>query len=73
MRGMTAGMVFVSDVLEQHSAALARRKILGKNDIKFVLAVIEACLRRRETLAQVGPKKMNLFVRTDGRVDLKEK
>ena len=56
MRGMTAGMVFVSDVLEQHSAALARRKILGKNDIKFVLAVKPASAGARR-LPRSAPRK----------------
>ena len=71
--GFTAALVYVSDLFESHADALIEKKLMRKRQIKLVVSIIDACIRRRETLADVGPKKMNLFVRPDGRADLKEK
>ena len=73
MRGFTTALVFLSDVFESHSDAFMRKCLLRKKDTKFVVNVIDAAIRRRETLADVGPKQMNIFVRPDRSVDLKEK
>lgn len=71
--GMAAGLIWLSEILDTHSDALSRKRILNRNDIRFVNAVIDAALRRREVIADVGPKKMNLFIGKDRTVELKEK
>ena len=72
MAGLTAGLVWMSDIFETHSDAFYRRGLLRRKDTKLVVDIINAAIRRRETLADVGPKKMNLFVRPDRSVELKE-
>ena len=71
--GFTQAMVFLSDIFESHSDAFMKKGILRKKDVRLVVSVIDACIRRREVLADIGPRNMNLFIRKDGRVDLKEK
>lgn len=71
--GFTQAMVFLSDIFESHSDAFMKKGILRKKDVRLVVSVIDACIRRREVLADIGSRNMNLFVRKDGRVDLKEK
>lgn len=73
MQGFTDALVFVSDIFEKHSNAFLKKKLLRKKDTKFVVNIIDACIRRRETLADVGSLKMNLFVSPDRSVSLKEK
>lgn len=71
--GFTAALVFVSDIFESHQQAFMRRRVFRERDIRMILRIIDACIRRRETLADVGPKNMNLFIRPDKTVELKEK
>lgn len=73
MRGFTDALVFLSDIFESHSDAFLRKRLLRKKDTRLVVSIIDAAIRRRETLADVGPKKMNLFIRPDRSADLKEK
>lgn len=73
MDGFTAACCYLSDIFETHSDAFAKKKILKKQNTAFVLNVIDAAIRRRETLADVGPRKMNLFISSKGVVSLKEK
>lgn len=73
INGFTDALVFVSDMFESHSTSFMNRGLLRKKDTKFIVSVIDACIRRREVLMDVGPKKMNLFVRSDRTADLKEK
>lgn len=73
MQGFTDGLIFLSDIFESHSDAFLRKRLLRKKDTRLVVGIIDAAIRRRETLADVGPKKMNLFIRPDRSADLKEK
>lgn len=73
LAGYTTAMVFLSDVFESHSKAFVRKQLLREKDVKLIVSIIDACIRRRETLADIGPKKMNLYVRPDRTVELKEK
>ena len=72
INGMTAGMVWISDIFELHTDAFVKKGLLRKKDVKLVLNVIDAAIRRRETLADVGPRNMNLFIGKDS-ASLKEK
>lgn len=71
--GMTAGMVWISDIFESHSDAFVKKGLLRRKDVKLVVNIIDAAIRRRETLADVGPKNMNLFVGANRSASLKEK
>ena len=71
--GFTTALVFISDIFESHSDAFLRRGLLRKKDTKLVVSIIDAAIRRREVLMDVGPKKMNLFIRPDRSADMKEK
>ena len=66
-------MVWISDVFELHQNAFIKRGIFKKKQMKLILNIIDACIRRRETLADVGPKNLNLFIGKDYSVSLKER
>lgn len=72
IEGMTAGMVWISDIFELHTDAFVKKGLLRKKDVKLVLNIIDAAIRRRETLADVGPRNMNLFIGKNS-ASLKEK
>lgn len=72
MRGATAAFVFVSDLFEKRSHAFVKKGLLRKKDVKLVCAILDACIRRREVLMDVGADKVNLFIRKDGHADIKE-
>lgn len=72
MKGFTEALVFVSDIFEFHSDSFLKKGLLRKKDTKLVVNICNACIRRRETLAEVGPRKMNLFVSKDRTASLKE-
>ena len=72
IEGMTAGMVWISDIFELHEDAFVKKGLLRKKDVRLVLNIIDAAIRRRETLADVGPKNMNLFIGRSS-ASLKEK
>lgn len=73
MKGFTDALVFISDIFELHSDAFAKKGLLRKSDTKLVVNICNACIRRRETLADIGPKKMNLFVGKNRTASIKEK
>lgn len=73
MEGFTTALVFVSDLFEQHGKAFLRRGLLREKDTKLVVNVCNACIERREILADVGPKGVDLFVSKNRSAALKEK
>lgn len=73
MRGFTEALVHISDIFELHSDAFLKKGLLRKKDTKLVVNIINAAIRRREVLADVGGKGMNLFVGRNGSASLKEK
>ena len=73
MKGFTEALVYISDIFELHSNAFLKSGLLRKKDTKLVVNICNACIRRRETLADVGPRKMDLFVSKDRTASLKEK
>lgn len=73
MQGFTDALVYISYVFEKHSDAFMNKGYLKKKETRLVVSIIDAALRRRETLADVGPNKMNLFIRKDRSADMKEK
>lgn len=72
-RGFTDALVFVSDIFEKHSDAFLKKRYFQKKQTKLIVSIIDACIRRRETLMDVGPDKMNLFIRPDWTASVKEK
>ena len=73
MKGFTEALVYVSDIFELHSDAFLKNGFLRKKDTKLVVNICNACIRRRETLADVGPRNMDLFVSKNRTASLKEK
>ena len=73
IEGMTAALCWVSDIFELHSDAFVKKGLLRRKDITMILNIIDACIRRREVLAEVGPKNMNLFIGKNRSASLKEK
>lgn len=73
MQGFTDALCYVSDVFETHSNAFLKRRLLRKKDTRLIVNIIDACIRRRETLADIGPRKMNLYIGADRTAALKEK
>ncbi len=73
LRGATDTLCYLSDIFERHSSAFVKRKLLRKKDVKLVVGIIDAFIRRREVILDVGPKRVNLFVRPDRTAEFKEK
>lgn len=71
--GMTAALVWVSDIVEKHQKALVSKQLLRKIDIVLILNLLDACLRRRELLSEVGADGVDLYVSRKRTVSLKEK
>ena len=72
IQGFTEALVFVSDIFELRKNTFVQKGLLRGKDVKLVMNILDACIRRRETLAEVGPRKMNLFIGKDRSVSLKE-
>lgn len=73
MKGFTEALVFVSDMFEIHSNAFMKRGLFRKKDVNLIVNICNACIERRETLADVGPRGVNLFVGKNRSASLKEK
>ncbi len=71
--GYTTALVFVSDIFEKHRNAFIAKKLLRKIDVELVLNILDACIRRREVLAEGGPTGVDLFVSKRRTASLKEK
>lgn len=73
INGMTAGLVWVSDIVEKHQKALVAKKLLRRIDVKLIMNLLDACIRRRELLSEVGADGVDLYVSKKRTVSLKEK
>lgn len=71
--GYTTALVFISDIFESHQNAFVAKKFLQKQDIKLIMNILDACIRRRELLAEVGPKGVDLYIGKKRTASLKEK
>ena len=71
--GYVTGLVWISDIFSSHSNAFMKKGLLRKKDITLIVNIIDAAIKRRETLAEVGPRNMHLFVGKDRSASLKEK
>lgn len=71
--GYATAFVYLSDIFESRTNAFYTRNLLRKKDIRFVIAVIDACLKARDRLAEVGPRNMDLVVYKSGKVEFVEK
>lgn len=71
-QGFTDALVFVSDIFESHQKSFVRKGLFRQKDIKLIVNIIDACIRRREVLADIGSRKMNLFIGKDRSASLKE-
>lgn len=71
--GMTSALVWVSDIVEKHQNAFVAKKLLRKIDVKLIMNLLDACLRRRELLAEVGADGVDLYISKRRTVSLKEK
>ena len=71
--GYTAGLVWIYDIIESHAGAFVAKRLLRKIDVKLILNIIDAAIQRREVMAEVGPRNMDLFVSKSRSVSLKEK
>ena len=71
--GYVAGLIWISDIFESHTNAFARAGLLRKKDVKLVVNIIDAAIRRRELLAEKGSRGVDLFIGKDYSASLKEK
>lgn len=71
--GYLMALLDMSTILETRTSAISCRTGMRIKDIKLIINIIDAIIRRRETVMDVGIKKMNMFIRKDKTVDLKEK
>lgn len=71
--GYTTAMVYISDIFESHSQALVKNGYFSKSDLKLIVNIIDAAIRRRELLAEKGSRGVNLFVSKKRTASLKEK
>ena len=71
--GFTTALVFVSDIFEKHQKAFVAKKLLRKIDVELIKNILDACVRRREVLSEVGPTGVDLFISKKRSVSIKEK
>lgn len=71
--GYTTAMVYISDIFESHSQALVKNGYFRQCDLKLIVNIIDAAIRRRELLAEKGSRGVNLFVSKKRTASLKEK
>lgn len=72
-KGFTDALVFASDIFELHSQAFLKKGLMRLKDVRLVVNILNACIRTREILSEVGPTKMNLYVSKNREAVLKEK
>lgn len=70
--GYAAAMVFLYDIFESRSNALYNRG-LRRKDIRLILATIDAAIRARDRLSEVGPRNMDLVLKKDGSAEFVER
>lgn len=70
--GYAAAMVFLYDIFESRSNALYARGIRRKS-IRLILAVIDAAVRARNRLAEIGPRNMDLVIHKNGTAEFIER
>lgn len=71
--GFTAALVFISDIVEKHQKGLVTKGLLRKIDVTLIMNLLDACIRRRELLSEVGPDGVDLYISKKRTVSLKEK
>lgn len=70
--GYAAAMVFLYDIFDSRSNALYNRG-LRRKDIRLILATIDAAIRARNRLSEVGPRNMDLVLKKDGSAEFVER
>lgn len=70
--GYVAGLCFISDIFESRSNALFKRG-LRRKDVRMIVEIIDAAIRARNRLAEIGPRNMNLVLYKDGHAEFIEK
>lgn len=70
--GYAAAMVFLYDIFDSRSNALYNRG-LRRKDIRLILATIDAAIRARDRLSEVGPRNMDLVLKKDGSAEFVER
>lgn len=71
--GMTAGLIWISDIVEKHQKGLVAKGLLRKIDVTLIMNLLDACIRRRELLSEVGADGVDLYISKKRTVSLKEK
>ena len=71
--GFTTALVFLSDIFESHATGFVSKFKMRQKDVRLVINIIDACIRRREVLAEIGPQNMDLFISRNGSASIKEK
>lgn len=72
-KGYTQALLDMYIIFDSHSDAIYSSGKLQRKGITFVLAVIDGIIKRRDTIMDVGPQKMNMFARKNHTVEFKEK
>ena len=70
--GYAAAMVFLYDIFDSRSNALYNRG-LRRKDIRLILATIDAAIRARDRLSEVGPRNMDLVLKKSGSAEFVER
>lgn len=70
--GFTTALVFLSDIFESRSKAFVKKKLLSVKDVRFIVSVIDAAIAARGRLCDIGPRKMNLVLFSDGHCEFQE-
>ena len=73
LQGFCDALVYASDIFESHTNAFLKAGLLRNKDVKLVVNILDAMIRRREVIADVGSRGVNLFVSKKRTASLKEK
>ena len=71
--GYTTAMCFLSDIFESRSNAFYSRGLLRRKDVKMVVSIIDASIRARQRLAEIGPRNMDLILHKNGYAEFVER
>lgn len=70
MRGFAEALVLVSELFETHRETFSRHRALSRGGSRFVIAVLDACIKSRYALSEIGSRRMNVFLYKDRHVEL---
>lgn len=71
-QGFQDAIIYIMELFESRREGMVSRGWFRENNVSRIVAILYAVLRARDELMELGPRKMDLIVRRDGRYELRE-